>query len=115
MANPNPTPFKKTGKDANPNGRPKREWTWTGLLEDAMEEKNETGESYKKIVTQKLRELGVKGDMTAIKEILNRMDGMPQQKTDVTSGGKPIQAPILGGITKDDLQSNDSDQEVGTS
>lgn len=33
-------------------------------------------------------------------------------RIDVTSGGKPIQAPILGGITKDDLQSDISNTEV---
>ena|ERR1035437_9312679 len=74
----NQTSF-KPANNANPNGRPKREWTWSGLLEEAMEEEDETGESYKKIITRKMRTLGTKGDMVAIKEILNRMDGMPQQ------------------------------------
>lgn len=44
------------------------------------------------------------GDEKMIKLIWNYMDGMPQQKTDITSGGKPI--PILGNV-----QANDSDEE----
>lgn len=35
-----------------------------------------------------------------------------RQQVDITSGDKPIQAPILGGITKDDLQPNNSDPET---
>lgn len=84
-----PTQF-KPGKSGNPNGRPKRDWTWSGLLEEAMEETDETGEPYKKIIARKLRALGIKGDTTAIKDLMNRMDGMPQQSTDVTSKGEKI-------------------------
>lgn len=72
------TSFKK-GEVHNPTGRPKKEWTWSGLLEEAMEEQNESGEPYKKLIVRKLRALGLKGDMVAIKELFNRMDGMPQQ------------------------------------
>lgn len=69
----------KPGQSGNPNGRPKRDWTWSSLLEESMEEQDETGESYKKIITRKMRTLGTKGDMVAIKELMNRMDGMPTQ------------------------------------
>ena len=75
------TQFKK-GQSGNERGRPKREWTWDGLLEEAMEEQDETGESYKKIVVRKFRTLCAKGDMIAIKELFNRMDGMPKQTLD---------------------------------
>ncbi len=85
----NQTSF-KPGQSGNPNGRPKREWTWAGLLEEAMEEQDETGESYKKIIVRKARTLGIKGDMTAIKEIMNRMDGMPKQAMDMDMSGNVI-------------------------
>jgi hypothetical protein len=80
----------KPGQSGNPNGRPKREWTWSGLLEDAMEEQDETGESYKKIIAKKMRTLGMKGDMIAIKELMNRMDGMPKQSIDQKVSGDII-------------------------
>jgi hypothetical protein len=84
MSNPNPTPFKKTGADANPNGRPKREWTVKGLIEEAMEEEKETGIPYKKAVYKKLVEKAAEGDMLAVKEINQRLEGMPKQENAIT-------------------------------
>ena len=82
MSNPNPTYKIPKGTTPNPNGRPKREWTMTGLLEEALEEQDETGTPYKKVITKKLRQLASKGDLTAIKEVNQRLDGMPTQKLD---------------------------------
>lgn len=84
MPNPRPILFKKTGSAANPNGRPKREWTVAGLIEQAMEEQDETGVPYKKAVYNKLVSLAKKGDVMAIKEINNRLDGMPKQVNELT-------------------------------
>ncbi len=99
MSNPNPTPFAKTGAAANPNGRPKKEWTWAGLLEEAMEEELVTTDGrkdkVKKFITKRLVKMAIDGDIAAQKEIMNRMDGMPRQSTDLTSGGKPIQNPLI--------------------
>lgn len=92
ISNPT-TQFKKGNQAAVGHGRPKREWTWSSLMEEAMEEEDETGEPFKKIIVKKMRALGVKGDMMAIKEIINRMDGMPQQ--DITSGGEAIKSPTI--------------------
>lgn len=76
----------KPGEVHNPNGRPPRDWTVKGLIEDALEEQDETGVPYKKAVTNKLRQLALKGDIQAIKEIHNRLDGMATQdvKLDAT-------------------------------
>jgi hypothetical protein len=79
MANPNPTPFKKTGAAANPKGRPKREWTVAGLIEEAMEQEDETGVPYKKAVYNMLVSKAKAGDMVAVKEVNQRLDGMPKQ------------------------------------
>lgn len=85
----------KPGETGNPNGRPKKEWTWAGLIEDAMEEQDETGQPYKKIIAKKLRTLAKAGDLGAIKEIFNRMDGMPTQAVDHTSGGEKLEGLIV--------------------
>ncbi len=90
----------KPGQSGNPNGRPKRAWTWASLMESAAEEASVTGETQKEVVIKKIFELASKGDMVAAKEILNRMDGMPTQQTDITSGGKPLPQPIYGGDPK---------------
>jgi len=40
-------------------------------------------------------------------EVTNRTEGMPQQKTDLTSGGKPI--PLLTNLN---VSNNDSNEEI---
>lgn len=90
MANHNPpvNGFDKRPDDGNKNGRPPREWTWKGLLEEAAEEvielKNNEGVvvsqgKLREVVTKRVWNMAANGDMTAIKEIMNRMDGMPAQ------------------------------------
>lgn len=75
----NPATQFKPGESGNPKGAPKKEWTMKGLLEESLEEQDETGTPYKRIIARKLRNLAAKGDMVAIKEVNNRMDGMPVQ------------------------------------
>jgi len=96
MSNPNPQNQFEKGKSGNPNGRPKRDWTVQGLIELAMEEESETGIPYKKIVYTKLVSMAKAGDIQAIKEINNRLDGMPKQTTELTGAdGKDIVVKIV--------------------
>lgn len=76
----------KPGETLNPNGRPKRDWTVAGLIEQAMEEEDETGVPYKKAVYNKLVSLAKNGDVMAIKEVNNRLDGMPKQTLEHEGG-----------------------------
>lgn len=99
MPNPNiaqdsPATF-KPGQTGNPNGRPKKEWTWAGLYEEAVEEKDETGEPIKKIIAKKLARMAKNGDIAAIKELTNRTDGMPKQSTDITTDGEKLNPLII--------------------
>jgi len=112
MSNPNPIPFAKTGAAANPNGRPKKNWTWAGLYEQAAEEELKTTdgqikEKAKVFIAKKLVRMAVDGDIAAIKEITNRMDGMPKQTGD---HNVTIVTPILGGQTN--VPTHISNQEV---
>ena len=90
-----PTQFKK-GQSGNPKGRPPRTWTVAGLIEEAMEEQDETGVPAKKIVYQKLVALAKRGDMVAVKEIDQKLDGMPKQTSDVNIGELP--KPLLDAL-----------------
>jgi len=83
MTNPNiakdsPATYKK-GQSGNPKGAPKKDWTMTELYRKAGEEVGETGLTKKELVAQKLWKIAEKGDITAIKELGNRIDGMPKQ------------------------------------
>jgi hypothetical protein len=90
----------KPGQSGNPKGGPKKEWTMGGILRESLEEEDETGVSYKIIIVRKLRALASRGDMVAIKEINNRMDGMPKQAVE-HSGSIELPTPIYNGKSTD--------------
>jgi hypothetical protein len=76
-------PFKK-GQSGNPGGRPKKEWTWSKLLEKIGEEEEpKSGKKFKELVSRRLWVECVNGNMPAIKELFNRMEGMPKQQTEI--------------------------------
>lgn len=81
------TSFKK-GQVANPNGRPKRGWSMKSLIEEALEEQSITGVPKKKLIAIKLADLALNGDMSAIKEVNARVDGMPVQQIEQNTEGK---------------------------
>jgi hypothetical protein len=74
------TQFKK-GKSGNPKGRPKKGETLTEILEEYLDTKEKVKD--KKTRKQKLIEkavaLAMKGDLTALKYVWNRLDGLPTQ------------------------------------
>jgi hypothetical protein len=90
------------GQSGNPKGAPKRNWTWSGVLEKALKKRDkETGKTLKELVSAALIREARKGNTLAIKEIMNRMDGMPKQETDITTGGKPLIIFDIDGKTND--------------
>jgi len=75
--------FDKNPQNINRNGRPKKTESFTYILWDVLGEpevsfkgKKITG---KEAVARKALELALKGDMTAIKYIMDRIDGTPTQ------------------------------------
>lgn len=108
----------KPGESGNPGGRPKRGWNWAKLFEQAVEEELTTKDGTitaqaKQFIVKKLVRMAVDGDMSAVKEIMNRMDGMPKQSIDQAIS---IVQPILGGQTNvhpynGDSQADETPQE----
>lgn len=98
MSNPNPQNQFQKGETGNPKGRPKRDWTWTGLMEQVAEESSVDGKTKKEILINKLYELALSGDVVAMKEILNRMDGTPT-KSILAPNEEELPAPIMGGLS----------------
>lgn len=101
----NQTSF-QPGNNANPNGRPPKDWTMSSLIREASEEADETGEPKNKIIARKLTEKAVKGDLMAIKEFINRLDGMPKQA--IEHGGELKLLPL---IPVNEIRSNNSDNQ----
>lgn len=77
----------------NNKGAPKKEWTWAGLIRAAMEKKNLDGEEIKEEVANVLVAKAMDGDVQALKELGNRIDGLPKQQVDMTTNGKDITLP----------------------
>lgn len=83
------TGFQLHPENINKNGRPTREWTWSGLLERVAEEERitKTGNKvkWKELVAKRLFHEAMNGNVPAIKELMNRMDGMPDQNQNITA------------------------------
>jgi hypothetical protein len=95
MSNPHPVTSWKKGKSGNPSGVKKRPWTVKSLIEAVLEEKHDlTKQPMRMMLVRKLVDMAIKGDIIAIKEINNRLDGMPSAALDVTSNGEPIEVNI---------------------
>lgn len=80
----------KPGESGNPNGRPPKGYSITEWFKNMLNSNPEVKDAIGKSIMKKALE----GDTAAQKMVWQYMDGMPQQRTDITSGNKPI--PILG-------------------
>lgn len=90
-----PASFVKGDPRINRNGRPKAKWSMRGLILEALEEQDDTGTPHKQTIARKLAELAKSGDIVAIKEVNNRIDGMPKQSLE-HSGKIELPSPIYG-------------------
>jgi alkylation response protein AidB-like acyl-CoA dehydrogenase len=88
--------FKK-GQTGNPNGRPKLPDIREALAKVLAEEKD--GVTALEATLKALRAKATKGDVRAAEALLDRAFGKAVQRTDVTSGDKPIATPPISWIT----------------
>ena len=95
MANPHPIGGFKKGQSGNPGGRPKRVWTFMGLYEEELENILTTQDGKKidakRAVAKRVVKMAIDGDIQAIRELSNRLDGMPMQKLEASGPeGEPL-------------------------
>lgn len=69
------------GVSGNPNGRPPKGYAITDVMREMLNEKPEI----KKALSSKLFELALKGDLAAIREVLDRLEGRAKQTLDLGS------------------------------
>jgi hypothetical protein len=78
--------FKKNPQNINRKGRPKKGHTLTDILTKELQRLRKIDPdkkgmlSGKKLIARKMIELAMSGNVIALKEIYNRIDGMPTQK-----------------------------------
>lgn len=68
------------GESGNPNGRPPKGYAVTDVMRQMLEEKPEI----KKALMAKLLEIALKGDLPAIREILDRLEGRAKQSVELS-------------------------------
>lgn len=97
MSFPNPDTQFQPGESGNPAGRPKGSRNLSTILREMLSEeveieiegKKEKCEFQEAIVKQLLRKAN-KGNLRAIQEIFDRVDGKAKQQVDVTTKGEQI-------------------------
>ncbi|KKL10752.1 hypothetical protein LCGC14_2552650 [marine sediment metagenome] len=78
------TGFHTNPERINKKGRPPAGESWAEILREIGEEIHpKTGKPFKEAVSRKIWNKAVGGDTQSIKEIMNRMDGMPKQSHEV--------------------------------
>jgi len=82
-------PFKKGDPRINRNGREMEPWTWAGTVR-RMAEEGKKGDQLKEAVSRSLIKEAIKGNVPAIKEFGDRIDGKAPQSTDITTDGEKI-------------------------
>lgn len=110
------TRFKK-GDDPRRNleGRPKGsrnfETDFDEAVEEIAKENGMTRSEARKLLLKVAFKNAKEGNYSFYKDIHDRIYGQAQQKTDITSGGKPI--PILGNVRSNngDKENKEADQE----
>ncbi len=86
----------KPGQSGNVRGRPLESWAEALRIVSEKVDKN-SGKKYKELVSEILWKRAIRGNLSAIKVLMDRMEGTPKQTAEVISKSLPI--PILGGLT----------------
>jgi hypothetical protein len=110
------------GKSGNPGGRPKDK-PWTEALRLAVFENTADGKRMLRAIAEKCAEAALGGDMQAVREIGDRLDGKAAQTIDATFSddrdprdlnGRELADRIAGALARiEELASGDRGQGAG--
>ena len=79
------------GQSGNPNGRPRKGLALTDVLREHMELSDEGDSVPRKVrLAERLYELAMAGNVSAIEYIANRLDGKPTQAIALVDGSNPL-------------------------
>ena len=77
-------PFEKDDPRINRNGRPKKGAALTDLLDDKLDLIHKAGKIKREAIAEKIIELALNGDLTALKYIFDRVDGRPKETVELS-------------------------------
>ena len=69
----------KPGQSGNPNGRPKDQFSFMGILRSALAEENKSGKSVGERIIARYIKLALAGNGQALEALVARIDGKPAQ------------------------------------
>lgn len=72
-------------------GRPPKEKSFANMLNIAIKEATEDGKDKLRVVADQLVKMAMAGDMQAIKELADRLDGKPGQALDIDARVMPFE------------------------
>lgn len=88
-------------------GRPPGSLSLVGLLKKKLEEiPDGEQKTWAELFIEKTLNDSYKGDPTSKKLVWNYVEGLPHERIDVTSGGKPI--PLFGNVPTDESNQEDT-------
>jgi hypothetical protein len=86
-------PFEKGDARSNRRGRPKKGQALTDILNYKLDQRDRSGKLQREAVAEKLINLALEGDMTAIRYVMDRTDGRPKETVALESAA--IESKIL--------------------
>lgn len=86
----------KKGQSGNPKGAPKKPWRWAEVIRTVAERMDKSGKEYKVAIAEALLKEALKGNVAAIKELGDRLDGKAKQAIEMTGADRePIDVNSL--------------------
>ena len=107
----------KPGVSGNPNGRPKDQFSFMGILRSALAEENKSGKSVGERIIARYIKLALAGNGQALEALVARIDGKPAQSLTL-KGDSPEPLHVrhsarLEQVTKPKLPAPEQEQEAG--
>ena len=98
------------GNTANPNGRPKGSFSLVEMIKHKLQEipegKDRTYAEY--FVEQIMKKSVIEGDTSMMKDMINRVDGMPRQNIGLDGGAEGLPINILNNVLSNDINEKDN-------
>jgi len=107
--------FDKNPQNINRKGRPPRGWTWADVFEKEVEKQSiKDKKTIKQVMVKAMIDKVVKyKDVSAFKEIANRMDGMPKQAVEAKITGELSLMEVLGAVDRKPTGTKPTDTKAG--
>ena len=107
----------KPGQSGNPNGRPKDQFSFMGILRSALAEENRSGKSVGERIIARYIKLALAGNGQALEALVARIDGKPAQSLTLKGdSAEPLHvrhsARLEAPVPKPKLQAPEQEQEA---